>query len=330
MKRVILVGSPRTHGRSAHLAEQLFEALIEDCPEDELYLIPISEIDVAPCIYCNGCQEKCEVITQDEDGNEVSSMEHRCVFDDDMQAVYDVLDEADEAIVVCPVFFSGAPAAFKSLLDRLQPYYWAKARLGEKRPATLHIIGEGGDPHGYGALVSEVRSALAVAGFKLVRVLDWVGKIDVNGEIMAEAEEHLLDGPAFFASSLNELPSMKDELAGTWNVAEDAHGITPSTERPKLDLSRGLKAPVRENVPPIKDMNLMDELGAANKGSASKGAKGAKGAAGSKGAKGAKSTTAKKTSKASSSAAKAARAGKSGKKSSSKGKTAFKQGSTRG
>lgn len=325
MKRVILVGSPRTHGRSAHLAEQLFEALIEDCPEDELYLIPISEIDVAPCIYCNGCQEKCEVITKDEDGNELSTMKHRCVFDDDMQAVYDVLDEADEAIVVCPVFFSGAPAAFKSLLDRLQPYYWAKARLGEKRPATLHIIGEGGDPHGYGALVSEVRSALAVAGFKLVRVLDWVGKIDVNGEIMAEAEEHLLDGPAFFAGSINELPTMKGELAGTWNVAEDAHGISPSTERPKLDLSRGLKAPVRENVPPIKDMNLAESLGKAGKGAAkSNSAK----AAGPKGA-GSKGATAKKTNKASSSAAKA-KAGKPSKKSNSKGKTAFTQGSTRG
>ena len=52
----------------------------------------------------------------------------------------------------------------------------------------LHVVGEGGDPHGFSALVSIVRSALAVAGFRLETVFDWVGKIDENGEITAEAE----------------------------------------------------------------------------------------------------------------------------------------------
>ena len=36
MKRLIIVGSPRTSGRSAHLAEMLFEANIDEHPEDEL------------------------------------------------------------------------------------------------------------------------------------------------------------------------------------------------------------------------------------------------------------------------------------------------------
>lgn len=243
MKRLILVGSPRTNGRSAHLGEELFEALIEDCPQDELFLIPVSEIDVAPCIYCNGCKEKQEVVVKDENGNETSLMKHRCVFDDDMQSIYDIIDEVDEIIVVCPVFFSGAPAPFKSLLDRLQPYYWAQARLGEKRPATLHILGEGGDPHGYGALVSEVRSALAVAGFRLERILDWVGKIDVNGEIMAEAEEHALDGTSFFGSTTREdsLPNMANELPSSWEVAERAKGEEVGSRRPKLKLQQESK-----------------------------------------------------------------------------------------
>ena len=44
MNRVIIVGSPRSGGRSAHLAEMLFEANIDECPEDELYLVPVSEL----------------------------------------------------------------------------------------------------------------------------------------------------------------------------------------------------------------------------------------------------------------------------------------------
>lgn len=193
MKRLIIVGSPRTDGRSAHLAEMLFEANIDERPEDELFLVPVSEVEIGPCIGCDGCREKSNVILKGDDGKEVTVQRHRCVFDDDMQTLYDLVDDADEVTVVAPVYFSGASAPFKCVLDRLQPYYWADAGKGKKRPATLHVIGEGGDPHGYDALVSEVRSAFACAGFRLERVFDWVGKIDADGEITADAREITFD-----------------------------------------------------------------------------------------------------------------------------------------
>lgn len=189
LKRVIIVGSPRTKGRSAHLAEMLFEANIDERPEDELFLVPVSEIEVGPCIGCNACRELTEVTFKDDNGAEYTELRPRCVFDDDMQSLYDVLDDADELTVVSPIYFSGAPAPMKCVLDRMQPYFWANTRNAPKRPATLHVVGEGGDPHGHEPLVSEVKSALAVAGFRLQRVFDWVGKIDANGEITAEATE---------------------------------------------------------------------------------------------------------------------------------------------
>ena len=195
MKRLIIVGSPRTNGRSAHLAEMLFEANIDEHPEDELFLVPLSEVEVGPCIACDACREKMPVILKDDGGAETTVERNRCVFDDDMQSLYDLIDDADEITVVSPVFFSGAPAQLKCLLDRLQPYFWAHGGKypKAKRPATLHVIGEGGDPHGYEPLVGEVRSALAVAGFRLERVLDWVGKISPEGEITAEAREIRFD-----------------------------------------------------------------------------------------------------------------------------------------
>lgn len=220
MKRLILVGSPRTEGRSAHLAEMLFEANIDEFPQDELFLVPISEVEVGPCIGCDGCREKSEVIIKGEDGKEASLWKHRCVFDDEMQAIYDLLDDADQVVAVCPVYFSGAPAPFKCLLDRLQPYFWSDARFGEKRSAVLHVLGEGSDPHGFGALVSEVCSALAVAGFKLERVLDWVGCIDGDGEITAEAREC--------------------DLGEAGSDALSCAQLGKSAERPKLNLHGGL------------------------------------------------------------------------------------------
>ena len=227
MKRVIVVGSPRSKGRSAHLAEMLFEASIDECPEDEIFLVPVSEVEIGPCIGCGACRKKMEVISRDEDGNEVSESKHRCVFDDDMQTLYDLLDDTDELIVVSPIYFSGAPAPMKCVLDRLQPYFWAsrkvslEERLANKRPATLHVVGEGNDPHGYDPLVSEVRSATAVAGFRLERVLDWVGKIDGSGEIIAEA-------------TVVEIAQAGHKPAE--NEAQNRPKAT-SAEKPKLDLS---------------------------------------------------------------------------------------------
>ena len=198
LNRLIIVGSPRTNGRSAHLANMLFETCIEECPDDELALAPVSTLNVAGCTGCNACRDNIAKLV--ELGEEALDDDFApCAIDDDMQEIYELIDAADEITVVSPVYFAGPPSQLKALLDRLQPYYWTNARAEEKRPAVLHVVGEGGDPHGFSALVSCVRSALAVAGFRLETVFDWVGKIDDDGEITAEAEVRSIED--FFAAA---------------------------------------------------------------------------------------------------------------------------------
>ena len=173
MNRVIVVGSPRTNGRSAALAEELFEACIEECPDDQISLIPLSSLTVLPCEGCNFCMK---------------SEGHACHLEDDMMDIREVLDDADELTIVSPVYFASAPATLKAFLDRLQPYFWTDARRGELRSATLHVIGEGHDPFGFEPLVVTVKSAAFTAGFKLERVLNWVEKISAKGEILDDAQ----------------------------------------------------------------------------------------------------------------------------------------------
>lgn len=198
MNRLIIVGSPRTNGRSAHLANMLFESCIEECPDDELALAPVSTLNVAGCTGCDACRGNIAKLV--ELGEEALDDDFApCAIDDDMQEIYELIDAADEITVVSPVYFAGPPSQLKALLDRLQPYYWTNARAEEKRPAVLHVVGEGGDPHGFSALVSIVRSALAVAGFRLETVFDWVGRIDNDGEITAEAEVRSVED--FFAAA---------------------------------------------------------------------------------------------------------------------------------
>ena len=199
MSRLIVVGSPRERGRSAELADLLFEACIEECPHDEVALAPVSTLSIAPCTGCDACRE---TPSAPEEGGDVARAADApragvCVIDDDMAEVRELMDGADELIVVAPVYFAGPTAQLKSLLDRLQPYYWAvraERAAGEpaprKRPCTLHVVGDGDNPYGFEPLVSIVASAIACAGFSLVRVLDWTGRIDREGEIVAEADEY--------------------------------------------------------------------------------------------------------------------------------------------
>lgn len=206
MHRTIIAGSPRAQGRCAHLAQELFDACIEERPGDGVSLVSVSGISVDGCIGCDACKQELpadsdRAIALPEEGDPLrpqericagDSQRHVCIIDDDMLEVRKHLDAADELIAVVPVYFAGAPSQMKALLDRLQPYYWSDAREGEKRPLTLHVVGEGGDPHGIEPLIGCVRSALSVAGFSLVEVLDWRGRIDADGTIREDAREYAI------------------------------------------------------------------------------------------------------------------------------------------
>ncbi len=219
MHRVILAGSPRAAGRSAALADALFNACIDECPEDGVSIVSVASTPVEPCVGCDACRAVSEEpLFTFQEGDPLLPVEtvvaseapfHHCVIDDDMAEVRKHLDAADELIVVAPVYFASVPAQLKALLDRLQPYFWTNLRTYPKRPAVVHVVGEGGDPHGFEPMIGTLRSALSVAGFRIETVLDWVGKIDASGEILADAEEYEL--------AWEEM----DDEADAWHAAEE-------------------------------------------------------------------------------------------------------------
>lgn len=61
----------------------------------------LSSIEVAPCKACGTCRET-----------------GFCVLEDDMDAVYEKLEEADGIIVATPVYMGNYPAQLKALFDR--------------------------------------------------------------------------------------------------------------------------------------------------------------------------------------------------------------------
>jgi multimeric flavodoxin WrbA len=100
-------------------------------------------------------------------------------FVDDYLEFKAVLERVDALAVVAPLYFAGPPAQLKALYDRLQPYWAQRYLLGypvaEKRSAQLFVVGGGGDAHGYMPLAVTTKSALAVAGFNLEKVNNFIG-----------------------------------------------------------------------------------------------------------------------------------------------------------
>ena len=160
MRAVVLMGSPRRAGRGAAGAAQVADGLRAQ-GYDEVRIIDVAALSVAGCRGCEACARP---------------PAHACVIRDDMDTLLPVLDAADVLAVVAPVYFAGPPAQLKAVLDRLQPHFWRGTRTARpKRPARLYVVGDGGDPHGFGPLVTIVRSALAVAGFRVEQVRARIG-----------------------------------------------------------------------------------------------------------------------------------------------------------
>lgn len=92
MHRVIIVGSPRPDGRSASLADELFNACIEECPEDGVSIVSVASTEVAPCVGCEACAQTLEEAPDDiAEGDPLEPCAliaqsdaalHQCVIDD--------------------------------------------------------------------------------------------------------------------------------------------------------------------------------------------------------------------------------------------------------
>lgn len=162
---LIINGSPRVNGKSARVVGMLSALIREKHSEVEL-----SQFDVATCRVagCNGC-EYCKTAG-------------KCVINDDMAELLSLLERAQRVVLVAPVYFTGAPSQLKAVLDRLQVYFWpylerkrAGLPLPAKRPLSLFVVGDGGDPHGFEPLVVSVKSAFALAGFCIEETVPLVG-----------------------------------------------------------------------------------------------------------------------------------------------------------
>jgi multimeric flavodoxin WrbA len=103
MKYCIIFGSPRKKGNTASLLSLVMEYLKKE--KKDIKYFDVYEKNIKGCTACLGCQKDLENIC--------------CVIQDDMQEIYEAVEEADVIVIASPVYVRSAPAPVKAVIDRL-------------------------------------------------------------------------------------------------------------------------------------------------------------------------------------------------------------------
>ncbi|GBE12096.1 putative NAD(P)H-dependent FMN-containing oxidoreductase YwqN [bacterium BMS3Bbin14] len=176
MKVLFILGSPRSGGNTELLLKPVMQGVIDAGSGSEL--VRPAELDIHPCLACGGCTET-----------------GVCVVQDDMQQLYDKIDNADRIVVGSPIYFYGVTAQAKAFIDRCQALWSRKYLLG-KRPAGNKTVRKGyfvgvaatmGERVFEGAIMT-VRYGLDAMDFSYAGEL-LVRGVDKKGEIARFAED---------------------------------------------------------------------------------------------------------------------------------------------
>ena len=177
-KVLIMLSSPRKKGNSAALAEEIAAgAKLKGAAVESLFL---HGMKIAPCQSCYACQKK---------GSK------GCAIDDDMQAIYPKLIEADAWVIASPVFWFTMSAQAKLFMDRCfaLPCYGADAFSG-KRIGIAMSYGDL-DPFASGCVnaLRTFQDTFRYVGSKIVGMVYGsameAGEIRANEAVMKQARE---------------------------------------------------------------------------------------------------------------------------------------------
>ncbi|MDK2791007.1 MAG: hypothetical protein PWP15_1516 [Methanothermococcus sp.] len=102
MKILGISGSPRGDGNTSFLVKEALKAAEEEGFETEF--VSLAGLEINPCIACDACKQ-----------------ENECIIMDDVNDILKKMEEADGVIIGSPVYFGGATAQTKMIIDRSRP-----------------------------------------------------------------------------------------------------------------------------------------------------------------------------------------------------------------
>lgn len=178
MKIIGLVGSPRIEGNTSILVKKALDgAEFEGASVD---LVQLSALDFQGCTGCEGCKNS-----------------FRCVIKDDMQKLYDSLEEADGIILGSPTYFYNITSITKKFIERLYCYdtfdaldrsVWINKfeKTGTKYAVTIAVC-EQNDIEDMGVTSLVIDKSLQAVGYRIVKSLK-ILHVFKKGEIVKQID----------------------------------------------------------------------------------------------------------------------------------------------
>jgi multimeric flavodoxin WrbA len=171
MKIIAFNGSPRKDGNTELLLKETIKG-IEDAGLS-VHTFYLNLMNIKPCQDCGSCNAT-----------------GKCIFQDDMEQIYDAIRSADRIILASPIFFFALSAQTKSMIDRCQSFWCEKYLL--KEPIKAGKYGRKGLLLLVGGMKKEIgiqcAETCASAFFRTISVTEheklfFLG-IDAKGEIL--------------------------------------------------------------------------------------------------------------------------------------------------
>ena len=163
-KAILLTGSPKEDVNTRILSQEVRRGLADGEVKCEVFFL--NDMKIENCQECYYCKR-----------NNVA----RCIIQDDMQCLYNAINEADGLIIASPIDFSGVAVQTKICINRMFPYIGrtVESLLTKGKTVSFVFIQEQPPP----ALCSaeadsfmdlfeffgfEVRDSMIVVGFDIV------------------------------------------------------------------------------------------------------------------------------------------------------------------
>lgn len=161
MKVLIINGSPRKNGNTSIAVNEMVK--IFENEGVETVTVQIGSEDIRGCIACGSCYSS-----------------GKCVFDDAVNELAAVFEEADGLVVASPVYFASANATLIACLDRL--FYSTHFDKTMKVGASVAVARRGG----CSATFDELNKYFTISGMPVASSQYWNS---VHGCEKGEAEQ---------------------------------------------------------------------------------------------------------------------------------------------
>ena len=172
MKIVVLNGSPRPNGNTAHLVKAFAEGA--EGKGHKVEIVRVGGMKIAPCLACEYCHTK---------GNGV------CVMRDDMDKVWEALEGADMILLASAVHYWGFTGQLQSTITR---FYCKNQPEGVKKYGLLL---SSGSPDVYMGIEPQFKEIVGWFGAENAGILEFNGE-----DADQQSEANLAKARAFGAS----------------------------------------------------------------------------------------------------------------------------------